>query len=288
MVMCDGMRITVSKRLFWSVVLPLPLALIATVYVASPKAPIDPPEEKPRPAQVGDLSKAAKAAKGGTDKGFPGHGYTETYERFVAMWKNEPIRIFEIGIADGGSLSMWQTYFPFASIYGVDINEASRFENARVKTCIADQSKRDQLKNCLEKFGGQFDLLIDDGGHSMEQQQVSLGFLFPYVRRGGFYALEDMHTSMPNIYPGFGVEANEVNTTLNMVFKFIHSAPPKFESKYMLPTELAYLDAEVETADLHLGNNANHSIMCVFKKRAPQPTEAETSVPLDASSNIRP
>jgi hypothetical protein len=192
--MSVGMRITVSKRLFWAVVLPLPLALIATVYVVSPKAPKDPPEEKPRPAQVGELS---KAAKGRTDKGFPGHGYTETYERYLAMWKNEPIRIFEIGIANGGSIAMWQDYFPFANIYGVEINEASRFENARVKTCIADQSKRDQLKNCLDKFGGQFDLLIDDGGHSMEQQQVSLGFLFPYVRRGGFYALEDMHTSMP-------------------------------------------------------------------------------------------
>ncbi len=106
----------------------------------------------------------------------------------------------------------------------------------------------------------------------MEQQQVSLGFLFPYVRPGGFYSMEDIHTSMPNIYPGFGVGPNEANTSLNMVFKYIRSAPLKFESEYMLPAELAYLNAEVETADLHLANNQRHSIMCTFKKRALRPT----------------
>ena len=105
----------------------------------------------------------------------------------------------------------------------------------------------------------------------MEQQQVSLGFLFPYVRPGGFYSLEDLHTSLPSLYPGFGVAPDQGNTTLGMIFTYVASPVPKFNSQYMLPGEIAYLNAQVETADLHLASNGLHSTMCMFKKRGPQP-----------------
>jgi len=225
----------------------------------------DLPSGRAQPEQVGELSKAART----TDKGFPGHGYTEMYERFLWQWKNEPIRIFEIGIADGGSIAMWLEYFPRASFYGVDIKDSARFERARVSTCIADQANRDQLKKCLDKFGGQFDLLVDDGGHSMEQQQTSLGFLFPYVRPGGFYSIEDLHTSMPNIYPDFGVEPGETNSTVNMIFNYIKSAPGAIKSKYIWPAEKKYLDSNIESTSFFFNNNQGHSMMCIFKKWAP-------------------
>ena len=243
------------------------LSVVAASLVCqcSSHCPGELPAGKPQPVQIGQLSKAAKT----TDKGYPGHGYTEQYERFLWQWKNEPIRIFEIGIADGGSLAMWQEYFPRASIYGIDINEASRFENDRVKTCIADQANRGQLKKCMDRFGGQYDLLIDDGGHSMEQQQVSFGFLFPYVRPGGFYSIEDLHTSMPNIYPNNGVEPGEGNSTVNMIFNYIKSAPGAFTSKYILPDEKKFLDTNVENASFYFNNNQGHSMMCLFKKWAP-------------------
>jgi len=258
-----GMHIRVSKTLFWVLTMLLVIGLVAAVVYVSERS-------KP-PATSPEVDELSRLAKGRSDKGFPGHWYTENYERFLRPWQDKPIRIFEIGVANGGSLAMWQGYFPNASIYAIDIKESSRFENARVKTCVADQAKRDQLKQCMDQFGGQFDLMIDDGGHSMEQQQVSLGFLFSYVRPGGFYSIEDLHTSMPKIYPGYGVEPDEGNSTLNMIFGYIHSAPPKFASKYMLASELSYLDTWVETADLHLANNQGHSMMCIFKKRGPNP-----------------
>jgi len=209
-------------------------------------------------------------ASGKTDKGLPGHGYTNIYEGFLIPWKYDPIRIMEIGVAQGGSLKLWYEYFPQASIFGIDIEDATRFENSRTKTCIADQSKRDQLERCVRQFGGAFDLLIDDGGHTMDQQQISLGYLFRYVRSDGFYFLEDIHTSIPEAYPGFGVSPDERNTTLTMLSKYIRSTPARFESRYMLPLEAAYLDAQVEYASLNFLNNQSHSIMCVLKKRAAQ------------------
>jgi hypothetical protein len=218
-----------------------------------------------QPVKNGELS---AIAAGRTDKGIPGHGYTDIYEGFLVQWRYAPLRIMEIGVAGGGSLGLWYNYFPQASIFGIDIDDASRFENARVKTCRADQSKRDQLEKCLKQFGGSFDLLIDDGGHSMDQQQISLGYLFPHVRPNGFYFLEDLHTSLPEVYPGFGVEPGEANTTLTMLARYLHGVPAHFESKYMTDGERSYLDAHVEYISLNFLNNQSHSIMCVLKKTA--------------------
>lgn len=257
------MQVTVSKTLFWGVMSLLAAGVGVGIYVVSP----DQSKPKQPPAPATETDQLSRFATGRTDKGFPGHWYTEAYDRFLRPWRDQPIRILEIGIADGGSLLMWLDYFPKATIHGIDIADGARLENARVRTCVADQAKRDQLKRCLDKFGGQFDLLIDDGGHSMEQQQVSFGFLFPYVLPGGFYSIEDLHTSMPEIYPDYGVESDGANTTLAMIESYIHTAPPVFKSKYILPHELAYLNAEVATTDLRLANNQGHSMMAVFLKR---------------------
>src|SRR5688500_2649785 len=158
---------------------------------APPAAPVpQPPPVKPASPAIGVLSAVAAA----TDKGPGGHNYTELYERLFFPWKDEPIKIFEIGIAGGGSLKMWQAYFSQARIFAVDILPKPEFDNARVKTLIADQANRDQLQAAINT-AGEVHILIDDGGHTMEQQQVSLGFLFKHVRPGGYYVIEDVHTS---------------------------------------------------------------------------------------------
>src|SRR5687768_3712860 len=109
---------------------------------AAPPPPAPPPPASPPRLQLGVLSAAATA----TDKGPSQHNYTELYERLLFQWKDDPIKIFEIGIAGGGSLAMWQSYFPKARIYAADILDKSQFNNARVTTLVADQANRDQLQ----------------------------------------------------------------------------------------------------------------------------------------------
>jgi cephalosporin hydroxylase len=147
------------------------------------------------------------AAAVGTDKGPCCHNYTELYERLFFPWKDQPIKLFEIGIAGGGSLKMWQSYFPQARIFAVDILPKAEFDNDRVKTLIADQANRDQLQAAINVSGGDIDVLIDDGGHTMEQQQVSLGFLFRHVKPAGYYVIEDVHTSLPALWKGLASSA---------------------------------------------------------------------------------
>ncbi len=117
----------------------------------------------PQSATVFELGGLTRAAAD-TDKGPSLHHYTEVYEPLLFPWKNDPIAIFEIGVADGGSLKMWQEYFPKATIVAVDIEDKSRFANARVKIVVADQARRDQLKRAVDAGGGSYDVLLDDGG----------------------------------------------------------------------------------------------------------------------------
>jgi len=200
-----------------------------------------------------------------TDKAMDGHGFTELYEHFFYPLKDSPIKIFEIGIEKGGSLILWRDYFPNAKVYGIDVIDKSNLNSEKIKTFVANQASRSQLDSFIDKYGGDFDIILDDGGHKMEQQQVSLGHLFKYVKPGGYYIIEDVHTSLPHYYSGYGVEEEQKNSTLEMINLFIKKTLIK--SKYLTPEEENYLRNNIEYCNLFFRNNELHSITCIFKKK---------------------
>jgi hypothetical protein len=195
-----------------------------------------------------------------TDKGSEGHYFTEVYEYFFYPIKYEAYKICEIGIAEGASLKMFRDYFPKAVIYGIDIVDCSGLNSDTIKTFVADQANRKQLKSFIDTYGYDFDIILDDGGHTMEQQQVSFGYLFKYLKPGGYYVIEDVHTSF--FGSDYGVEKNEGNTTLTMINNFIRSR--KIESKYMTAEEKNYLTKNIRYCNLL---SRKSGITCIFKKK---------------------
>jgi hypothetical protein len=59
---------------------------------------------------------------------------------------------------------------------------------------IGDQEDREFLARLRDRLGT-VDLVIDDDGHTMGQQIATLEELWPAVRDGGLYVVEDLHTS---------------------------------------------------------------------------------------------
>ena len=116
--------------------------------------------------------------------------FIEAYIRHISHLK--PKRVLEIGVQGGGSLKIWKDMFPEAEIVGVDIDEGcKRNEEDRIKVIIGDQTDVKFLETL-----GMFDIIIDDGGHKMTQQQVSLNtLLLNQLNEGGVYVIEDLHTS---------------------------------------------------------------------------------------------
>ncbi len=240
-----------------------------------------------RSPKIGELTPLAD--EWGTDKGTRGHHYTEVYDRFFFPIRQEARKVLEIGVLKGASLRMWRDYFPHAFVYGVDIEDTRSVDSDRIRTFVADQANRTQLQKVIDATGSDFDLIVDDGGHTMEQQQVSFGFLFPHVRPGGYYVIEDVHTSLYSLYRDeYGATPGGENTTLAMIDGFIRTGV--VDSRYMTAEEKASLAGAIVYANL-LRQENGHSVACIFRKKGPQderrkgPREpgANTTTPTSAS-----
>lgn len=122
--------------------------------------------------------------------------YFEVYDRHFSRFRGSPITIVEFGVSQGGSIQMWKNYFgPHAQIIGVDINpNCKQFEEPGVKIFIGDQGDREFLRSIVAQVPS-IDILIDDGGHTMQQQIATYEELFSSVSEHGVYLCEDMHTS---------------------------------------------------------------------------------------------
>jgi hypothetical protein len=122
--------------------------------------------------------------------------YFEIYERHFSRYRNQEVVILEIGVSHGGSLQMWKYYFgEKAKIFGIDINPRCKaLEEENIQIFIGSQSDRQFLKEVKEQMPP-LDILIDDGGHMMNQQIVSYEELFPHIKEDGVYLCEDLHTS---------------------------------------------------------------------------------------------
>lgn len=120
--------------------------------------------------------------------------YFEVYNKHLAKFVGKKVDLLEIGIYSGGSLEMWRSYFGReCHIYGVDIEDACKaYANDYVTVSIGDQENRTFWKNFKKNVDG-IDILIDDGGHTAEQQQVTLEEMLQHVRPGGVYICEDIH-----------------------------------------------------------------------------------------------
>ena len=115
-----------------------------------------------------------------------------------AFWKHlqhlreEPITLLEIGVAQGESLRMWEEWFPNAKIYGIDIDPlCSKFESDRTKVFIGNQADKDFMESVVA-VTGPLDVVVDDGGHQMKEQQDCLRLLWPHLKPFGTYVIEDL------------------------------------------------------------------------------------------------
>jgi cephalosporin hydroxylase len=119
--------------------------------------------------------------------------YFDIYQRHFSKYVGKEVHIVEVGIYSGGSLKMWKNYFgDKCKIYGIDIQkECMSYEDESIKIFIGDQENRNFWKEFKEKVP-RVDILIDDGGHLVEQQIATLEEMLPHLSPGGVYLCEDV------------------------------------------------------------------------------------------------
>jgi hypothetical protein len=156
------------------------------------------------------------AIKYGTDKSSLFHNYAVKYDKLLSQFKEQFTNILEIGVLNGNSVKMWEEYFPNAIINGIDINfECKQCESERIKITISDQGDENKLKE-LKKLGP-FDFIVDDGSHIYNHQILSFQILFPFLKKGGIYVIEDIYTSYTPEYYGYGTDPKCIDYFKNLI-----------------------------------------------------------------------
>ncbi|MGF1549979.1 MAG: class I SAM-dependent methyltransferase [Sphingomonadaceae bacterium] len=140
--------------------------------------------------------------------------YLPVYDRLFARFRGRDVTIIEIGVNRGGSLELWRDFFgPGARIVGIDIDPAcAERVSPPSRVMIGSQDDPEFLERVVAETGPP-DIVLDDGSHVGRHQIASFRALFPALRDGGLYLIEDLQTSyLEGVHeggygrPGTGVE----------------------------------------------------------------------------------
>ncbi|KAL6891995.1 hypothetical protein GGI43DRAFT_387232 [Trichoderma evansii] len=173
------------------------------------------------------------ARKYGTDK-VTTHKYQFMYDKYLLGIRDGQLKVLEIGLGcnmdygPGASYYTWLEYFSHVNLYFIEYDGqcANKYQDktANAHVFIGDQA--DTL--FLAKFfaeattDGLFDIIIDDGGHTMDQQITSLEFLWKAVKPGGLYVIEDLQTSYWESFGGSSLgKSSSKETTITYLYQLV-------------------------------------------------------------------
>jgi hypothetical protein len=189
---------------------------------AAPEPPPAWPLDRPLPPEArrdrGLLNLTDLADRYGSDKGSSKHRYTELYNMLFLPLRERPLTFLEMGLQIGGpelgagadrattdlpSVRMWLEYFPAATVIGLDVSDFGWFAHDRFRFVRCDMDDRAALDAAAAAMPP-LDIAIDDASHASHHQQNAFLALFPRVRPGGLYIIEDLRWQ-PEAYEKPGI-----------------------------------------------------------------------------------
>jgi len=136
--------------------------------------------------------------KKGTDKGDYKSYIDLFYDKYFLKLKEKKIKLLEIGFRHGASLCLWSNYFKNGYILGLDNKSDTSLESLpvnkewierdNVKTKICDAYSKEIVKSIKLKF----DIIIDDGPHTIQSQIICIQRYYPKLKKDGLLIIEDL------------------------------------------------------------------------------------------------
>jgi predicted O-methyltransferase YrrM len=134
-------------------------------------------------------------------------------DQFAAFWAGAPDflprRILELGVWSGGSTVLWAELVRPDKLVAVDVAPQDRMgedhlanlrgylRDRKLETRVkfhwgVDQTDGPALRDIVRsELGGVIDHVIDDASHAYSHTKRAFELLFPLIRAGGWYAIED-------------------------------------------------------------------------------------------------
>lgn len=127
------------------------------------------------------------------------HHYNLVYEAEFAAIREQHLAILEVGVFKGESTQAWVDYFPNAKIYGLDVftrvpmSDIAILKHPRVEAIRGSSIDITITEEIRKKWPGiEFDIIIDDGLHTPRANGDTFKHLFPLLKQGGAYYVEDI------------------------------------------------------------------------------------------------
>ena len=128
------------------------------------------------------------------------HSYLPVYEELLQKKKLSAQSVLEIGIYYGGSIKLWKDYFTNAKVYAVEIFDLRhvwdvlQHDERIVLYTSTDAYDPQFVKTKLVDQGLRFDMILDDGPHSLESMKACIQLYLPLLTDDGILIIEDIQS----------------------------------------------------------------------------------------------
>lgn len=125
----------------------------------------------------------------GTDKEFVHKYISNFYQKTFEELQLNDLSLLEIGISTGASLKMWKEFFVNGKIYGIDCQNSVHpdFHDDFITYYIQDAYDKSFVDSLCN-----FDIIIDDGPHTLSSQLNFINLYYNKLNPDGFMIIEDI------------------------------------------------------------------------------------------------
>lgn len=178
-----------------------------------------------------------------------GHKYSSFYEKYLNPKKNQITNILELGTFKGNATASLFYFFSNAVIDSVDLYpDLSRYDSKRINKFKVDTSSKDEIQKKILNNSKQYELIIEDAGHYLKDQIISLFMLFPKLKSGGIFVIEEL--DFPNVREDMNIynEKPTLRDILNLILD-----KKDFNSDYITHLEKDYFLKNFKSINVYKG-----------------------------------
>ena len=187
-----------------------------------------------------------------TSSKIKGHGYSIFYQKYFENLRSNNLKILEVGSFHGNASAALYFYFKKSKLFAADIYpDLFRYRSNRIENFYVNSSDENSIqKNIIDKFSDNFDIIIEDAGHSLKDQIISLFMLFKKLNSGGLFIIEEL--DFPDTRKDMNL-MNEKPTLREILLKF-KKEKKLLNSKYIQKNDRDNFLDSIESLEIYKGN----------------------------------
>ena len=183
------------------------------------------------------------------DKYLKGHKYHSFYEKFLINKKKNKINILELGSFKGNATAAFFFYFKKGNFFSGDLYpDLFCYKSKRIKNFFIDTSCEKELKKKIIQNKENYDLIIEDAGHYLKDQIISLFILFRKLNKNGVFVIEEL--DFPNTRKDMNL--NNEKPSLKEILGLIKKRK-NFSSKYITKKDKKYFLSNFKSINIFRG-----------------------------------